>query len=62
MGLYDDPANISEIIARTGEDKIQYIGYSQGTAQMFYALTHDDENFYGQHLHRTIMLAPVFYP
>mmetsp|Transcript_16537 Transcript_16537/g.22346 ORF Transcript_16537/g.22346 Transcript_16537/m.22346 type:complete len:85 (+) Transcript_16537:215-469(+) len=31
MGLYDDVANIKMIKEQTGEDKIFYIGYSQGT-------------------------------
>lgn len=31
MGLYDDKANIDAIKAATGEDKIFYVGYSQGT-------------------------------
>ena len=32
MGLYDDKANITAIKEATGEDKISYVGYSQGTA------------------------------
>ena len=62
MGMYDDPANISAIKKATGQDKIQYIGYSQGTVQMHYALAHDEDNFYGESLHRVIQLAPCFYP
>jgi len=31
MGMYDDVANIKAIKKATGEDKIFYIGYSQGT-------------------------------
>ena len=54
MGKYDDPANISAIKKATDQDKIQYIGYSQGTVQMHYALTHDEDNFYGESLHRVI--------
>ena len=38
MGIYDDVANISMIKEKTGKDKIFYIGYSQGTVQMFYGL------------------------
>ena len=38
MGKYDDPANIKKIKEVTGKDKIFYMGYSQGTIQMFYGL------------------------
>jgi len=31
MGLYDDKANIDAIKKATGEEKIFYLGYSQGT-------------------------------
>ena len=40
MGLYDDPANIRMIKDVTGVDKVFYLGYSQGTIQMFYGLAH----------------------
>lgn len=62
MGNYDDPATISSIKAATGLEKISYVGYSQGTAQMHYALTHDSAGFYEQNLNRIIHLAPCFYP
>ncbi|KAG5861914.1 hypothetical protein JTB14_032103 [Gonioctena quinquepunctata] len=32
-GIYDLPAKIDYIIGKTGQDKIFYIGHSQGTAQ-----------------------------
>ena len=38
MGIYDDVANIDLIKEQTSKDKIFYLGYSQGTIQMFYAL------------------------
>ena len=38
MGMYDVPANIKKIKDLTNKDKIFYIGYSQGTIQMFYGL------------------------
>ena len=37
MGLYDDVANIKKISKHTGK-KVSYVGVSQGTVQMFYAL------------------------
>ena len=39
MGKYDVPANIEYILAATGFDKLTYVGFSQGTSQMFAALT-----------------------
>lgn len=41
MGLYDLRASIDDIKARTSEDKLYYVGYSQGSAQMHYALAKD---------------------
>ena len=38
MGVYDDTANIEFIKRQTGQEKIYYMGYSEGTVQMFYAL------------------------
>ena len=38
MGVYDDTANIEFIKRQIGEEKIYYMGYSEGTVQMFYAL------------------------
>ena len=43
MGLYDSPANIRMIKEVTGVDKIFYLGYSQGTIQMFYGLAKMEE-------------------
>jgi lysosomal acid lipase/cholesteryl ester hydrolase len=39
LGLYDVPAFMDEIIKETGKPKVNYIGYSMGTSQMFYGLT-----------------------
>jgi len=38
LGKYDAPAQIDFVRAKTGYDKIAYIGHSQGTSQMFSAL------------------------
>merc|ERR1719253_435767 len=39
LGRYDVPAQISKVIELTGYPKISYIGHSQGTSQMFTALS-----------------------
>ena len=57
MGMYDDPANIKMIKDQTKEDKIFYIGYSQGTVQMFYSLIKKGSDI-SDSLHRYVALAP----
>ena len=61
MGLYDDVANISMIRQRAGVDKMFYVGYSQGTIQMFYGLAHLESQFHAETLHKVVQLAPCFY-
>jgi len=58
MGLYDDPANITFIKEKAKQDKIFYIGYSQGTVQMFYGLSHIEESFLQDNLIKFIAMAP----
>jgi len=57
---YDVKANIQAIKELTGEDKITYVGYSQGTIQMHYALAHDDDHWFSQNLNKIVHLAPCF--
>ena len=59
MGLYDVPANIDKVKEQTGYDKIFYVGYSQGTIQMFYALSHN-QDYYAESLYKVVQLAPCF--
>lgn len=56
----DDKANIMGIKSVSGEDKITYLGYSQGTIQMHYALAHDEDLWFQDNLKRVIQLAPCF--
>ena len=44
MGLYDDVSNVKFIKERTGK-KVSYVGVSQGTVQMFYALAKEQDFF-----------------
>ena len=57
MGMYDVPANIKKIKDQTSKDKIFYIGYSQGTIQMFYGLFKNGTDISGS-LHKIVQLAP----
>lgn len=44
LGQYDLPAQIDKVREVSRKEKITYVGHSQGTAQMFYALsTNEDE-------------------
>ena len=58
MGRYDDVANIKAIKEQTGADKIFYLGWSQGTVQMFYSLAHLEEDFFVDNLHKFVAFAP----
>jgi len=58
MGIYDDVANIKTIKELSGAEKVFYLGYSQGTVQMFYALAHREEEFFKDSLHKFVALAP----
>ena len=45
IGQYDLPTTISFIKEKTGAGKVAYVGYSQGTIQMFYGMTTQPEYF-----------------
>ena len=58
MGMYDDPAFIRKIKEVSGAEKIYYVGYSQGSIQMFYGLSRLEEEFYADSLYKFIAMAP----
>ena len=60
MGKYDVPANLKKVTEVAGVEKATYIGYSQGTSQMFYALATNDATVNAK-VDRAIMLAPCLY-
>lgn len=45
MGDFDIPAVTEYIIQKTGQPKVAYVGHSQGTTQLFYALAHNQDYF-----------------
>ena len=62
MGRYDVPANIKFILEKTGAKKIIYVGHSQGTSQMFAALSDPDVSAYvNSKVSKFIALAPIVY-
>ena len=58
MGDYDLPANLEYIIKTNGHSKVAYIGHSQGTTQLFYALA-ENESYYADKLSLFVALGPV---
>ena len=60
MGLFDQPALWKKVMELTGQDRITYIGHSQGTTQMFVSLMAYPE-FYKKHMKVFVALCPVVY-
>ena len=58
MAEYDLPALFEFVQSQTKADKVTYIGHSQGTIQMFAALSENLE-FFRPRLNLVVMLAPV---
>ena len=58
MGKYDAPAQIDFVRTFTKQPKVTYIGHSQGTTQMFYAISANQE-FWKERLNLWVALAPV---
>lgn len=62
MGRYDLPAMITKILDVTGHEKIAYVGHSQGTSQMFAALScPQSAAFMNSKVAIFIALAPIVY-
>lgn len=62
MGRYDLPAMINKILEETGHEKISYIGHSQGTSQMFAALScPHTAQFMNSKVAIFLALAPIVY-
>ena len=58
MGEYDLPAVLEFIENYTFQPKIAYVGHSQGTAQMFYALA-TNQDYFKHRVNVFVALAPV---
>ena len=57
-GLKDLPAFIDHILAKTGQEKLTYIGHSQGTTQMFLGASLDPAYFESK-VNLFVALGPV---
>ena len=57
MGMYDIPAMLETIVDVSGNEKVSYVGLSQGSTQMFYVLAKNEDRV-AHMLDRAIMLGP----
>jgi len=58
MGIYDLPAMIDYVREQSGQEKVSYIGHSQGTTEMFLAMGMD-QSFWQKRINLFIATAPV---
>jgi pimeloyl-ACP methyl ester carboxylesterase len=58
MGQYDAPAQVDYVRNYTSSDKVTYIGHSQGTSQMFSAMSFN-QTYWESRLNLFVALAPV---
>lgn len=58
MGLYDQPAIMDYITYRTGNEKMTYVGHSQGTTQMFHGLS-ENMDYFENKINLFVALAPI---
>ena len=58
MGKYDQPAVWNFILTKTGQQKLTYIGHSQGTSQMLAGACMNPD-FFRQRANAIILCAPV---
>mmetsp|Transcript_73183 Transcript_73183/g.101511 ORF Transcript_73183/g.101511 Transcript_73183/m.101511 type:complete len:204 (+) Transcript_73183:295-906(+) len=58
MGLKDQPAVMEYITRQTGQEKVSYIGHSQGTTQFFHALS-ENNSYFADHVNLFVALAPI---
>lgn len=59
LGIHDSPAMIDHILNKTGNDKLSFIGYSQGAAQFFVMTSEKPE--YNDKITMMTALAPAVY-
>ena len=59
MGIYDIPAVFDHIRSRTNDQKIAYIGHSQGTTQMFVGLAEMEETYFADKTSIFVAIGPV---
>ena len=61
MGYYDVPAGIEYIISETGAKQVTVAAHSQGSSQMWYALSHR-QDYFAEKINRFVSLASCVIP
>lgn len=61
MGRFDVVANLKYVVSSTQQAKVTYIGWSQGTTQLFIAATGEQKQFIEQRVNLFVALSPVTY-
>ena len=60
MAIEDIPAVITKVLETTGKPKVTVIGYSMGSAQMFYSLA-KLQDFHADRINRFIAIGPCVF-
>ena len=60
QGVIDLPAFMDKIYEVTNR-KMTYVGYGEGTSQLFYGLTQREETYFADKLDKAILLAPCLF-
>ena len=58
MGDWDLSREIEYVLQNTGQEKLAYVGHSQGSTEFFYALAHN-EKYFAQKVSIFVALGPV---
>lgn len=58
MGDYDVPATVSLVLEKTGNQKVSFIGHSQGNTMMFAAMS-EKADWYRERINLFVALAPT---
>lgn len=61
MGYFDVVANVHYILQMTSKKDLTFIGWSQGTTQMFIAAQGPDREYLNSHVNLFVALSPVSY-
>ena len=59
MATFDQPAFIDKILSETGQEKLTYLGFSQGGSQLIYGLAKNQE-YFADKLERAIIMSPCY--
>ncbi len=61
MGYFDVSANVRYILTTTSKSDLTFVGWSQGTTQMFIAAQGPDRDYLRSHVNLFVALSPVSY-